>query len=170
LAPTASTTAALALGDAIAVALLERKGFRPSDFAVLHPSGALGRRFVKVEDLMHANEDVPLVHENSSLRDTVLEMTGKRLGVTGVLNKQGHLVGVVTDGDLRRGLERSTDFRASVAADVMTRNPKTITPASLAEEAIALMEKHSITSLFILSGKKPVGIIHLHDLLRARVV
>jgi len=170
LAPTASTTAALALGDAIAVALLERKGFRPSDFAVLHPSGALGRRFVKVEDLMHANEDVPLVNEKSSLRDTVLEMTGKRLGVTGVLNKQGHLVGVVTDGDLRRGLERSTDFRSSVAADVMTRNPKTVTPGSLAEEAVALMEKHSITSLFILAGKKPVGIIHLHDLLRARVV
>jgi len=170
LAPTASTTAALALGDAIAVALLERKGFGPNDFAILHPAGALGRRFLKIEDLMHAGDQLPVVREKSPLRDTVFEITSKRFGVTGVVNKQGHLVGVVTDGDLRRGFERGADFRSGVAADIMTRDPKTITRSSLAEEAIAVMEKHSITSLFILTGKKPVGIIHLHDLLRARVV
>jgi arabinose-5-phosphate isomerase len=170
LAPTASTTAALALGDAIAVALLERKGFGPNDFAVLHPAGALGRRFLKVEDLMHGGDQLPIVREKSPLRETVFEITSKRFGVTGVVNKQGQLVGVVTDGDLRRGFERGTDLRSGVAADIMTRNPKTITGSSLAEEAIAVMEKHSITSLFILAGKKPVGIIHLHDLLRARVV
>lgn len=170
LAPTASTTAALALGDAIAVALLERKGFGANDFAVLHPAGALGRRFLKIEDLMHTGTDIPLVGESSSLHDTVLEMTSKRLGITGVLGKQGQLVGVVSDGDLRRGLERNADIHSSVAADIMTRAPKTVTRSSLAEEAVALMEKHSITSLFILTGKRPVGIIHLHDLLRARIV
>lgn len=170
LAPTASTTAALALGDAIAVALLERKGFGPNDFAVLHPAGALGRRFLKVGDLMHGGDEIPLVGEKSPLRETVLEITSKRFGVTGVTNKSGNLVGVVTDGDLRRGLERGVDIHKSVASDIMTRNPKTITQSPLAEEAIALMEKHSITSLFILAGKKPVGVIHLHDLLRAGVV
>lgn len=170
LAPTASTTVALALGDAIAVALLERKGFGPNDFAVLHPAGALGRRFLKVADLMHTGDALPLVSERSSLHDTVLEMTGKRLGITGVVGRQGQLVGVVSDGDLRRGLARNADIRGSVAADIMTRDPKTVVRSSLAEEAVALMEKHTITSLFILARKKPVGIIHLHDLLRARVV
>jgi arabinose-5-phosphate isomerase len=170
LAPTASTTAALAIGDAIAVALLERKGFSPNDFAVLHPAGALGRRFLKVEDLMHTGDDLPLVRERSPLQDTVLEMTNKRLGITGVVGPQGQLVGVVTDGDLRRCLERNLDLRSSIAGDIMTRAPKTVVRSSLAEEAVALMEKHSITSLFILAGKKPIGIIHLHDLLRARVI
>ena len=172
LAPTASTTAALALGDALAVALLGRKGFGPQDFAVLHPGGTLGRRLQKVQDLMHTGDALPLVRLGTPFRDTLLEITGKRLGVTGVLDDEGALVGVITDGDLRRALERIDDLRASTAADIMTRNPKTITAAALAEQAVALMERLSITSLFVLGEphRKPAGIIHLHDLLRARVV
>jgi arabinose-5-phosphate isomerase len=171
LAPTASTTAALALGDALALALLEQKGFRPQDFAIIHPAGALGRRFLRVEDLMHRGEAIPLVAENTPLRETVLEITTKRLGVTGVVDGDGHLVGVITDGDLRRALERVDDIRATVAADIMTRNPKTIAGSALGEEAVAAMEG-TITSLFILAegGRTPVGVIHLHDLLKAGVV
>jgi arabinose-5-phosphate isomerase len=172
LAPTASTTAALALGDALAVALLERKGFGADDFAVLHPAGALGRRFLKVEDLMHTGAAVPLVGLQTPFRDTLLEITGKRLGVTGVLAANGDLAGVITDGDLRRALERQDDIRKTVAADIMTRNPKTIAASAAAAQAVAVMERHSITSLFILDpdGRKPAGIIHLHDLLKAGVV
>lgn len=172
LAPTASTTAALALGDALAVALLGRKGFGAQDFAVLHPGGALGRRFLKVADLMHQGDAIPLVATTTPFRDTLLEITGKRLGVTGVVDGRGALLGVITDGDLRRALERVEDIRAVTAADIMTRNPKTILPEALAEQAVALMERHSITSLFVLAaaGRKPAGIIHLHDLLKAGVV
>ncbi len=171
LAPTASTTAALALGDALAVALLERKGFRTNDFAVLHPAGALGRRFLKVEDLMHRGDEVPLVAMPTSFRDTLLQITGKRLGVTGVATDNGDLIGVITDGDLRRALERIENVRAAVAADIMTRNPKTIDGSVLATQALAMMERYSITSLFILEtgSRKPAGIIHLHDLLKAGV-
>jgi arabinose-5-phosphate isomerase len=172
LAPTASTTAALALGDALAVAALGRKGFGPEDFAVLHPAGTLGRRFLKVQDLMHRGDAVPLVQLATPFRDTLIEITGKRLGVTGVVDETGALVGVITDGDLRRALERVHDVRATTAADVMTRTPKTIAAGALAEQAVALMERHSITSLFVLDEEsdKPAGVIHLHDLLKARVV
>lgn len=172
LAPTASTTVALALGDALAVALLERKGFGADDFAVLHPAGALGRRFLKVADLMHRGDGVPTVSLSAPFKETLLEITSKRLGITGVVGKKGELIGVITDGDLRRALERIEDVRRAVAGDIMTRNPKTITATALAAQALALMERHSITSLFILDGGKrsPVGIIHLHDLLKAGVV
>ncbi len=172
LAPTASTTAALALGDALAVALLARKGFGPQDFAVLHPGGALGRRFRKVQDLMHTGDAIPLVRTTTPFQETLLEITGKRLGVTGVVDDTEALVGVITDGDLRRALERVADIRAAAAAEIMTRNPKTIAADVLAEQAVAVMERHSITSLFVLAdgSRKPAGIIHLHDLLRARVV
>ncbi len=172
LAPTASTTAALALGDALAVTLLERKGFGPEDFAVLHPAGALGRRFLKVGDLMHEGEAVPLVGVRTTFRQTLLEITGKRLGVTGVTDDAGDLIGVITDGDIRRAFERMEDTRAATAGDIMTRNPKTIAREALAAEAVAMMERYTITSLFILenSGRKPAGIIHLHDLLKAGVV
>jgi len=171
LAPTASTTAALALGDALALALLERKGFRPEDFAVIHPAGALGRRFLRVADLMHRESAIPLVGTGTPFRETVLEITTKRLGVTGVTDAAGNLVGVITDGDLRRALERVEDIRATVAADIMTRSPRTIAGTALAEEAVAAMEG-TITSLFVLAEgrRQPVGIIHLHDLLKARVV
>jgi arabinose-5-phosphate isomerase len=171
LAPTASTTAALALGDALAVALLERSGFSEADFALLHPAGSLGRRLVRVEELMHVGDAVPLVPLNASLADTVLEMTGKRLGVTGVINPAGQLVGVVTDGDLRRGLGRSAEIHRLTAADLMTSDPKTIEAGALAARAVAEMEQFSITSLFIVdaTGQRPRGIIHLHDLLKAGI-
>ena len=171
LAPTASTTATVALGDALAVALLEYKGFQAEDFAVLHPGGALGRRLLlRVSDLMHRGAEIPLVGAETSLKDTLLEMTSKRLGVTGVCNDSDELIGVITDGDLRRGLERVTEIQGIPARSLMTANPKTITAEALAAEAVALMERHAITSLFILEHRRPLGIIHLHDLLRAGVV
>ncbi len=172
LAPTASTTATLALGDALAVALLEHKGFGPEDFAVLHPAGALGRRFLKVADLMHTGDAMPLVPEQAPFQQVLLEITGKRLGVTGVVDRRRRLVGVITDGDLRRALERLEDIRSSTAAAVMTRHPKTIAGANVAEQAVAVMERHSITSLFIVEEgtRRPLGVIHLHDLLKAGVV
>jgi arabinose-5-phosphate isomerase len=172
LAPTASTTAALALGDALAVALLERKGFQAEDFAVLHPGGALGRRFLRIEEVMHQGEAVPRVRVGAPFRDVLMEITGKRLGVTAVLDAAGALVGVITDGDLRRALERLEDVRHATAADIMTANPKTITAGAVAAEAVALMQRHSITSLFILEERtrRVVGVIHMHDLLKAGVV
>jgi arabinose-5-phosphate isomerase len=172
LAPTASTTAALALGDALAVALLERKGFAADDFAVLHPGGALGRRFLKVEELMHHGDALPLVTLTTAFDDAVLEITGKRLGVTGVVDDSGALAGIITDGDLRRALAKIRDVRSASAADIMTRNPKTISAAALAAQAVAIMERYSITSLFVLrdATRQPVGVIHLHDLLKAGVV
>jgi len=172
LAPTASTTAALALGDALAVALLERKGFGPDDFAVLHPGGALGRRLLKIEDLMHRGNEIPLVADTTPFQQTLLEITSKRLGVTGVLDANGALVGIITDGDLRRALATIEDVRGATAAAIMTRNPKTIVPGAFAEQAVAIMERHSITSLFVLThdSRTPAGIIHVHDLLKAGVV
>ncbi len=172
LAPTASTTAQMALGDALAIALLEERGFSAEDFALLHPGGALGRRLLRVAELMHRGDEVPLVPERAALKDTLLAITSKRLGVTGVVNAAGELVGVITDGDLRRGLERAADLRALTARDLMTTAPKTIAGGALAAEAVAVMERHAITSLFILGdgSRRPEGVIHLHDLLRAGVV
>jgi arabinose-5-phosphate isomerase len=172
LAPTASTTATMALGDALAIALLEERGFSADDFALLHPAGALGRRLLRVEELMHRGEQVPLVPVTASLKDVLVEMTTKRLGVTGVLDGDGGLAGVVTDGDLRRGLERSPDIRGLTARDLMSREPKTIGADALAAEAVAIMERHAITSLFVVrdGARCPAGVIHLHDLLRAGVV
>ena len=172
LAPTASTTATMALGDALAIALLEERGFSVEDFALLHPAGALGRRLLRVDDLMHRGLDVPLVPPTAPLKDTLLEITSKRLGVTGVVDAAGELLGIVTDGDLRRGLERAADVRTLTARDLMSTRPKTIAPGALAAEAVAVMERHAITSLFILAegSRRPAGVIHLHDLLRAGVV
>jgi arabinose-5-phosphate isomerase len=172
LAPTASTTAAMALGDALAITLLEERGFSTDDFALLHPAGALGRRLLRVEDVMHRGDEVPVVREDAPLKDTLVEMTSKRLGVTGVVNAAGDLVGIVTDGDLRRGFEQAADVQKLTARDLMTTRPKTIAAGALAFEAVALMERYPITSLFILAdgSRRPVGVIHLHDLLRAGVV
>jgi arabinose-5-phosphate isomerase len=171
LAPTASTTAALALGDALAVALLQRTGFSESDFANLHPAGSLGRRLLKVGDLMHRGEALPLVRPDASLADTVVEISRKRLGVTGVVDAAGSLVGIITDGDLRRSLQRGGAIEHLVAADLMTGHPKTIEPEALAARALALMERHSITSLFVLAppARQPLGVIHVHDILKAGV-
>lgn len=174
LAPTASTTAALAMGDALAVALLEERGFRREDFARLHPGGVLGRRLLlRVRDLMHVGEEFPRVWEETSMKEVLVEMTSKRLGVTAVMDGGGRLVGVITDGDLRRALERYPDLLQRRASEIMTRNPKGIEADALAAEAVKRMEEHSITSLFVFErpgDRVPVGIIHLHDLLKAGVV
>jgi len=172
LAPTASTTATMAMGDALAIAVLEERGFSAEDFALLHPAGALGRRLLRVEDIMHRDAAMPLVPAAAVLRDTLVEITQKRLGIAGVLDSAGNLIGVITDGDLRRGLERGGDLRTLTARELMTTAPKTIRGSALAAEAVALMERHAITSLFILAdgSARPAGVIHLHDLLRAGVV
>jgi arabinose-5-phosphate isomerase len=171
LAPTASTTAALALGDALAVALFQRNGFGEEDFAALHPAGSLGRRLLKVGDLMHRGDALPLVAPSASLADTVLTISEKRLGVTGVVDARGALIGIVTDGDLRRGLQRGAEMQRLVAADLMSTSPKTIEAGALAARALALMERHSITSLFVVAPttRRPEGVIHLHDILKAGV-
>ena len=174
LAPTSSTTATLALGDALAVALMGKKDFKEEDFAMLHPGGALGKRLLlKVEDLMHVGKAFPMVSEKTLMKDAIFEITSKRLGVTAVCNTEGHLMGVITDGDLRRALEKFNDLFNREASEVMTKNPKWIEKDDLAAKAVQRMEEYSITSLFVFkkAGEKvPVGIIHLHDLLKAGVV
>ena len=171
LAPTASTTAMLALGDALAIALLERRGFRAEDFGALHPAGALGRRLRRVDELMHAGNDLPVVEATTPMGEAIAMMSSKGFGVTGVLGEGGRLLGVITDGDLRRAVEKRGDLRRLSAGDLATPGPKTIAADALAESALALMEEHSITSLFILDGEgRPRAIVHLHDRLRAGVV
>jgi arabinose-5-phosphate isomerase len=172
LAPTASTTAALAMGDALAVALLEERGFRAEDFALLHPAGALGRRLLlRVQDLMHTGDRLPVVAETASMKEAILEITGKRLGMTAVVGGGGRLTGILTDGDLRRAMQRFSDVVSRPVADCMTRNPKRIDREALAARAVQVMEQHSITSLLVVDGaERPEGAIHLHDLLKAGVV
>ena len=173
LVPTASTTVAMALGDALAIALLERRGFKEEDFANLHPGGSLGKRWLTVEDIMHTGEAFPMVGEDAPMREAIFEITSKRMGVTGVADAHGNLVGVITDGDLRRAVEKYGDLLNRKASEVMTRNPKWIERDSLAARAVQRMEEYSITSLFVFTSQeegKPVGIIHLHDLLKAGVV
>ena len=172
LAPTASTTATLAMGDALAVSLLKKRGFKEDDFALLHPGGTLGRKLLfRVKDLMKIGKEVPLIRTDSDMKQALMEITSKQLGVTGVIDDEGQLIGIVTDGDLRRGLNKKGNFFDQRPADIMTRNPKTIHPEELAVSALHVMETHSITSLFILNEKLyPIGIIHLHDLIKARIV
>jgi len=171
LAPTASTTATLAMGDALAVAVLDKRGFNKEDFALLHPGGSLGKRLlVRVSDLMHTGEAIPLVTENTVMKVALFEITSKRLGVTGVLDDEGFLEGAITDGDLRRAMEKGLDVLNKNASEIMTRNPKKIGADALAAEALQKMEQHSITSLFVMDGEKVAGIVHLHDLLKAGVV
>src|SRR6516164_821712 len=174
LAPTASTTAALAMGDALAVVLLEHKGFKEEDFAVRHPGGILGRRLLlRVEDLMHRGSELPIVRFDTAIKEALFEITDKRLGVTGVVDKQGNLVGIITDGDLRRGLQtHGTEIFSKSAQQVMTLAPRTIAKDALASEALARMEQNTprpITSLFVLDfqSKTPIGVIHLHDIFKA---
>jgi arabinose-5-phosphate isomerase len=174
LAPTATTTATLALGDAVAVSLMEKRGFDEKDFAALHPGGSLGKRLLlTVRELMHVGDSFPMVREDTPMKEALFEITSKRLGVTGVSDQSGRLVGVITDGDLRRGLERLPDLLDRKAAEVMTRSPKGIQALALAAQAVQKMEEFSITSLFVyqdLNDGRPVGIVHLHDLLKAGVV
>jgi arabinose-5-phosphate isomerase len=173
LAPTASTTATLAMGDALAVALLLQRGFKAEDFALFHPGGALGKKLIlRVEDLMHKGDAIPLVGESTPMREALFVITSKGLGITGVTDAGGNLAGIITDGDLRRALEKGTDFLCSAAGDLMTRNPKRITRAELAASALQRMEEHAITTLFVFESEddpRPVGVIHLHDLLKAGI-
>ena len=173
LAPTASTTATLALGDALAVALMYRRGFKEEEFALFHPAGSLGKSLLmKVSDIMHSGDRVPIVDENTSVKETILEMTSKGFGVTAVLSKTGGFVGVVTDGDLRRALERDGNIIDETASDIMTSDPKTISMDALAAKALSFMDNEKITSLFVQPDESgmPAGIIHLHDLLKSGVV
>ena len=172
--PTSSTTATLALGDAIAVALMEKRNFKIEDFASLHPGGTIGRKLLlRVEDLMHTGDALPRVYQDASMKHAILEITSKRLGVTGVFNKKEELIGVITDGDLRRAIEKYHNLLIKKAKDVMTVNPKVIRKDALAVYALKKMEEFSITSLFVTEreGQRyPVGIIHIHDLLKAKIV
>ena len=169
LAPTSSTTATLVLGDILAVCLLERKGFSKTDFRQRHPGGKLGSFLQKVSDLMHKGGEMPLVKEGTPMQDALLEMTSKMLGCVGIVGGDGRLLGIITDGDLRRCL--APDMLSKKADDVMTRNPKTVAPDVLAAEAVNTMNNtgKGITQLFVVEDGKPVGIIHLHDCLRAGV-
>ncbi len=173
LAPTASTTASLAMGDALAVALLEARGFTSEDFARSHPAGALGRRLLlHIADVMHAGDEIPRVGADASLSDALLEMSRKRLGMTAVVDADGRLLGLYTDGDLRRSLaDPSTDVRETRIEKLMTRSPITIDADALAVEAAQLMEAHKINALLVIDGeRRVVGALNIHDLLRARVV
>lgn len=170
--PTASTTATLAMGDALAVALLERRNFRPEDFAQFHPGGTLGRRlFVKVADLMHAGGELPVVPESCTLKEALLEMTAKKLGVTTIVDVDGLLAGILTDGDLRRALEQGNSPLERPVSDFMGRHPRTLPADALAALAVSEMEARNITSLVVPDSEgRPAGIIHLHDCLKAKIV
>jgi arabinose-5-phosphate isomerase len=165
LVPTASTTAMLALGDALAVAVSLRKGFRAEDFAELHPGGKLGKQLAKVRDLMHAGDDIPVVAPSTPMTDVIFEMSSKKLGITTV-QQDGHLRGVISDGDLRRLLEREGGAALSkTAGDAMNRHPRTIVSSELAARALAILEERKITSLIVVDSEQRVeGVIHLHDL------
>lgn len=171
LAPTASTAVALAMGDALAMALMERKGFGRDDFASLHPAGSLGKKLLKVSELMHRGDRIPRVLESTPMPDAIYEMTRKSLGMTAVTDAQGVLVGVISDGDLRRMLQKSTDPLKLAAGQVMSANPKTIFGDELATVALAKMEESKITSLVVVdAGRKVAGVIHLHDLWRTELI
>ncbi|WP_455183138.1 KpsF/GutQ family sugar-phosphate isomerase [Azospirillum palustre] len=165
LAPTTSTTMMLALGDALAVALLERRGFSAADFREFHPGGQLGRALLKVTDIMHKGEDLPLCRLDSPLSDVIFEMTAKRLGCVGVTDDAGALAGIITDGDLRRHL--TPELLAERADSIMSPRPKTIRPKALIVEALREMNDKKITTLFVIEADRPLGIVHIHDVLRA---
>lgn len=168
LAPTTSSTMMLALGDALAVALFERRGFTASDFSALHPGGQLGRALLRVTDLMHKNGEVPLVSRDAVMAGAILEMTAKHFGCVGVVDQQGRLEGIITDGDLRRHM--NPQLLAVAVTEIMTPNPKTIRAGALAAEALGVMNTRAITSLFVTEAGRPVGILHIHDCLRAGLV
>ncbi len=173
LAPTASTTVVLAMGDALSMVVLDRRGFRREDFAMFHPGGTLGKRLIlTVGDLIHADVEIPKVEKQFLMKDVLLEISAKRLGMTTVVDENKCFIGVITDGDLRRGFERwGSDFLSLSAGEVASSKPKTITKDSLAAEAMAIMEKHEITSLIAVGADgQAEGVLHLHDLLKAGIV
>lgn len=173
LAPTASTTATLAMGDALAVALLVKRGFRAEDFAIFHPGGSLGKKLLlRVEDLMHSGDAIPLVQEETLMKDALFVITSKGLGVTGVCDSAGALQGVITDGDLRRSLEKGYSILNQSASEIMKRGPLRIKKDELAAAALQIMEHRAITSLFVFDDERsqaPCGIVHLHDILKAGI-
>jgi len=171
LVPTSSTTASMVMGDALAMVLLDIRGFTPEDFAVFHPGGSLGRSLIKVHQIMHTGDEIPVVDQETPFTELVLEITGKRLGVTCVVDRDKNLIGIVTDGDLRRAIEKKLELSKLSASDVMTENPKTAAENELALEALNVMEKHKITSIVVTNNKKKIiGLIHMHDILQAKVV
>lgn len=170
LAPTSSSTVTLVLGDALAITLLQAKHFQLADFARNHPGGSIGRSLLTVADLMHSGSAVPIITIDTPMRDALLEMTSKRLGVTTVVDSEGRLAGIITDGDLRRWLARSADPMSDTAASAMVHHPKTITRDRLALEAVEMMEHYAITALIVVDDDRPEGVIHLHDLVKSGVV
>ena len=168
LAPTNSTTATLVLGDILTAGLISRKGFTKSDFNDRHPGGKLGSILQRVKDLMHTGSDMPILNENSNMQDVLIEMTSKRLGCVGLINSMGELTGMLTDGDLRRCL--CAEILSKKAIDVMTKNPKTASKDMLASEVVKIMNDKKITNMFVVEDKKPIGVIHIHDLLGNGVV
>jgi arabinose-5-phosphate isomerase len=172
LVPTASTTAALAIGDALAMTLLVEKGFRQEDFASLHPGGKLGRRLMRVEALMHAGDKCPVVAPQAGMRDVIYEMSRKGLGMTCVVDEAQTLLGIITDGDLRRHMEHAPSIMEMTAADVMTRNPVAVSRMTLAAQALNLLEQRKITAIVVVDGERPrrlAGVVHLHDLWRMQL-
>ncbi|MBR1649277.1 MAG: KpsF/GutQ family sugar-phosphate isomerase [Alphaproteobacteria bacterium] len=169
LAPTSSTTATLVLGDVLAIALLERKGFSVNDYKQRHPGGKLGAILQKVSDLMHVGDELPLAGEDANMRQIIMTMSSKMLGCVGIVDKEGNLTGMITDGDLRRAMVKSADNElfSKKALDIMTKNPKVTTAGILVAEVVNFMNSKSITQLFVVENKKPIGVIHLHDCLRA---
>jgi arabinose-5-phosphate isomerase len=167
LAPTTSTTMMMALGDALAVFLLEQKGFSASQFHALHPGGALGRRLLRVSDIMHVDADLPLVAPDTPMSEAILVITEKRLGCAGIVDEQEGLTGIITDGDLRRHM--SADLWSRPASSVMTVSPKTIRPNALVEEALGILNQQQIQALFVVDEGRPVGLLHIHDCLRAGI-
>jgi len=171
LVPTSSATAALVMGDALAAVLVELRGFTVDDFSFIHPGGALGRKLIKVGDLMHTGDELPIVRHDASFKDMLVAMTSKRFGLALVVNDSGKLIGIFTDGDLRRTVEAHDNPLGLKAGDIATSNPRKIGADELAATAVAVMEDYNITSLVIIDGDgRPVGLIHLHDLLKAKVV
>lgn len=171
LAPTSSTTAALVMGDALAMALLEHRGFTEKDFALSHPGGRLGRRLLlKINELMHKHEEVPIISHQASLKEALVEMTRKKLGMTTVVDDQGQLLGVFTDGDVRRAFDNNADIQQTLIKNVMSNHPKVATPDMLAADALDILENFKITSLVVVDPlNRPIGVIHIHDILRAGV-
>jgi len=172
LAPTTSTTTALVMGDALSIALLEKRGFTKQDFARSHPGGSLGRQLLlRVEEVMHQGENMPCVSHDALLKTALVEMTQKKLGMTTITNLQGELIGVFTDGDVRRAFDKNANVHQTLISEVMTKKPRVIPPETLAAEALQIMESLKITSLIVTNAEnKPVGVIHMHDVLRAGVV
>ena len=171
LAPTASTTAALAMGDAIAVALLEKKGFTKEDFAKSHPGGVLGKKLLlSLGDIMHEGDEIPIVYQTDKLASGLIEMSEKALGMTAVLNNDNDLVGIFTDGDLRRTLENKVDIQSTYMKKVMKKDPYTMSTETLAYNAVAIIQEMKITSLLIVKDKKVIGALNIHDLFRAGVM